>query len=159
MKPGIDPTVDYAFKRLFGVDANRNLLIDTLNAVLQWREGRRLREVELLNPFNDKEFAGDKLSVVDIKARDQAGRQHHVEMQLAVPWAFDKRIVYYWAKFHQQQMQEGDYYQTLCTTVSVWWLNENLFDDRAYIATSACSTDDTASVTTSVPIDRPTPWS
>jgi predicted transposase/invertase (TIGR01784 family) len=128
---GIDPKVDYVFKRLFGVDANRPLLVHLLNAVLQWPAGRRLRELELLNPFNDREYLQDKLTVVDVKARDQGGRQHHVEMQLSVPWGFDKRILYYWAKFHQQQMQEGDFYQTLCPTVSVWWLEQDLFPDAA----------------------------
>lgn len=34
MIPGIDPKVDYAFKRLFGVERNRHLLIDLIDAVL-----------------------------------------------------------------------------------------------------------------------------
>jgi predicted transposase/invertase (TIGR01784 family) len=132
MKPNIDPKVDYVFKRLFGVNANKPLLIHLRNGVLQWPEGRRLREVELLNPFNEKEYAQDKLTIVDVKARDQGGRQFHLEMRLAVPFAFDKRILYYWAKFHQQQMQEGDYFQTLCPTISVWWLNQSLFHTDVY---------------------------
>jgi hypothetical protein len=33
-----------------------------------------ITEVEILNPFNEKEFIGDKLSIVDIKARDAQQR-------------------------------------------------------------------------------------
>ena len=34
MRPGIDPKVDYAFKRTFGVEQNKDVLIDLLHAVL-----------------------------------------------------------------------------------------------------------------------------
>ena len=74
MRPGIDPKVDYAFKRVFGSEDNRDVLIDLLNAVLQLGPGREVFAVELLNPFNDKSYADDKLSIVDVKARDAAGR-------------------------------------------------------------------------------------
>ena len=35
MIPGIDPKVDYAFKKLFAIQANVPLLLDLLNAVLK----------------------------------------------------------------------------------------------------------------------------
>ncbi len=82
MVPGIDPKIDYAFKRLFGSEPNQPLLIDLLNAVLQPPPAQRVAALEILNPFNDKEALDDKLSVVDIKARDQSGRQFNVEMQM-----------------------------------------------------------------------------
>src|SRR5437899_1434994 len=99
MRVDVDPKVDYAFKRLFGVETNAPLLIHLLNAVLQPPPGKLVREINLLNPFNDKEYVADKLSIVDLKARDQGGRQFLVEMQLLVPWVFPKRLLYYWAKF------------------------------------------------------------
>ncbi len=50
--------------------------------MLQPPPGQAVQEVELLNPFNLQETLDDKLSVLDIKARDQAGRQFNVEMQI-----------------------------------------------------------------------------
>ncbi len=35
MKPGIDPRVDYAFKKVFGSEASTPTLLDFLNAVLK----------------------------------------------------------------------------------------------------------------------------
>ena len=51
MVPGIDPKVDYAFKRLFGSPANSSLLISLLNAVLAFPAARQIASVEILNPF------------------------------------------------------------------------------------------------------------
>jgi len=70
---GINPTVDYAFKHLLGRESTRPILIDVLESVLQPAPGRHIRDLELLNPFNPKEALDDKLSILDIKARDQAG--------------------------------------------------------------------------------------
>lgn len=79
---GVDPTVDYAFKHLLGRDPTRPILIDVINSVLDPAPGHRVSAIELLNPFNPKETETDKLSVLDIKARDQSGRQFNVEMQM-----------------------------------------------------------------------------
>jgi predicted transposase/invertase (TIGR01784 family) len=82
---------------------------------------------EITNPFNDKETLDDKLSILDIKARDRSGRQFHVEMQMLADCYFPKRIVYYWSRFHQQQLHEGDDYGTLQPTVSICFVNSQLF--------------------------------
>jgi predicted transposase/invertase (TIGR01784 family) len=123
MVPGIDPKIDYAFKRLFGSEANQHLLIHLLNAVLQPPPAERITALEILNPFNDKEALNDKLSVVDIKARDQRGRQFNIEMQL-LPYAdFPQRVLYYWARLHQQQLHESEEYEQLRPTISVCFVN------------------------------------
>jgi predicted transposase/invertase (TIGR01784 family) len=132
MQSGIDPKVDYAFKRLFGSPANLALLIDLLNAVLALPFGKRVRVVTLRNPFSKKTYAEEKLSVLDVKASDESGRQHHLEMQLVVAWEFAKRFLFYWAQHHAGQLREGDYYQTLCATYSVAFLNGPLFEDDHY---------------------------
>ena len=79
---GIDPKVDYAFKHLLGREATRPILIDVIDKVLNSDPDHQIRDLDLLNPFNPKESFDDKLSILDIKARDQAGRQFNVEMQM-----------------------------------------------------------------------------
>ncbi len=128
---GIDPKVDYAFKHLFGREASRPILIDVLNSVLQPPQGEHIRDLELLNPFNPKEALDDKLSILDIKARDQTGRQFNIEMQMLAFPAYDKRILYYATKLHQQQLHEGEDYVELQPTVSISFLNHVLFPDVA----------------------------
>jgi hypothetical protein len=72
MRVGIDPKNDYAFKRLFGHEYKLPLLFSLLEAVLQPPPGRRLAQLDLLNPFNGKEALDAKVSILDIKA--QPGR-------------------------------------------------------------------------------------
>jgi len=124
---GIDPTVDYAFKHVFGREATRPILIDVLESVLNPVPGHHILDIELLNPFNPKEALDDKLSILDIKARDQTGRQFNIEMQmLAFPY-YEKRILYYACKLHQQQLHEGEDYVELEPTISISFLNHVLF--------------------------------
>jgi predicted transposase/invertase (TIGR01784 family) len=116
---GIDPKVDYAFKHLFGREATRPILIHVLDSVLKPASGQHIRDIELLNPFNPKEALDDKLSILDIKARDQTGRQFNVEMQMLAERYYEQRILYYWAKLYQQQLHEGQDYLELKPTISI----------------------------------------
>jgi predicted transposase/invertase (TIGR01784 family) len=127
----IDPKVDYAFKHLFGRNSTRPLLIDLLNHILNREPGRRIQDLELLNPFNPKESLDDKLSILDIKARDQSGQQINVEMQMLLSAFFKSRIIYYQTKFHQQQLHEGEDYRVLKPTISIVFLNQVLFPEVA----------------------------
>lgn len=128
---GIDPKVDYAFKYLLGRDSTRSLLIDVLNQVLQAPVGHEIQDVELLNPFNLQERLDDKLSILDIKARDQSGRRFNVEMQMLPFPDYDKRLLYYWSKLYQQQLHDSDDYLELRPTISISFLNHVLFPQSA----------------------------
>src|SRR5437879_6166573 len=107
----IDPTVDYAFKHLFGRDQTGPILVDVIDSVLAPAPEHRISDLDLLNPFNPKEALDDKLSILDIKARDRTGRQFNVEMQLLAYRYYEKRILYYWARLHQQQLHENHFDQ------------------------------------------------
>ena len=65
----IDPKIDCVFKALLGAEYNRALLIHFLNAILGPELPAPITAVEILNPYNEREFLDDKLSIVDIKAR------------------------------------------------------------------------------------------
>ncbi len=93
MPLGIKPTVDFAFKRIFGSPENVPLLIGLLNAIL--KPAIPIVHVEILNPFNYREFEDDKLIVLDIRARDSAGRWLNIEMQVSVFTGLLQRLVYY----------------------------------------------------------------
>jgi hypothetical protein len=98
-----------------------------IDAVLQPAPGHRIQAIELLNPFNPKETPDSRLSILDIKARDESGRQFNVEMQmLAFPY-YEKRILYYLCKLHQQQLHEGEDYLELKPSISVSFLDHVLF--------------------------------
>jgi predicted transposase/invertase (TIGR01784 family) len=127
MQLGIDPTVDCVFKRLFGSEGNAVLLVSLLNAVA--RPVKPVSGVEMVLPAAEKGSLEDKSVIADIKARDQGKRQFHLEMQWQVPWFFPKRVLYYWGKFHPQQLHQGESYATLRPTVSVCFTKHALYPE------------------------------
>lgn len=132
MATGIDPKVDYVFKRLSGDEDNALLLVDQLNTVIGFPAGRLVRGVTLLNPFVAKDYAEGKVSVLDVRARNDPGRQFLVEMQLFLHPAFAKRLLYYWASSHGGQLLRGERHELLQPTYTICWLNETLLPDDAY---------------------------
>ncbi len=133
MRHRIDPKVDCVFKALLGAEANRGLLIHFLNAVLGTDLPWPIVAVEILNPYNDKEFLDDKLSVVDIKARDTEGCLYQIELQLLTHRDLTARITYGWSDLYSGQLKEGQDYGKLRPTYAIWLLGEILLtDDPGY---------------------------
>jgi predicted transposase/invertase (TIGR01784 family) len=124
-----DPKVDYAFKRIFGSESNTAPLIHLLNSVTMPPPGAVVRRVRITNPLTEKDFAEQKVSILDVRAVDQANRRYNLEMQRIVPWVFGKRALYYWAALHSEQLLEGDFHQTLGPTISLCFLDGRLFED------------------------------
>ena len=80
--------------------------------------------VEILNPYNDREFLDDKLSIVDAKARDQHGSLHQIEIQLLANRDLLARILYTWADLYSGQLKSGQDYSQLKPTYAIWLLDK-----------------------------------
>ncbi|MFB1490586.1 MULTISPECIES: Rpn family recombination-promoting nuclease/putative transposase [unclassified Thiocapsa] len=127
----IDPKIDCVFKTLFGSDDRRDLLIHLLNALLAEDLEAPVAEVDILNPYNERETLDDKLTIVDVKARDTARRMFQVEIQLLVfPQYLAPSILYAWADLYSQQLHSGQDYDALRPTYAIWILDQTLFVER-----------------------------
>jgi predicted transposase/invertase (TIGR01784 family) len=126
----IDPKVDCVFKTLFGSDDHRDLLIHFLNALLADDLAAPITDVDILNPYNERETLDDKLTVVDVKARDAARRLFQIEIQLLVFANLAPRILYAWADLFSQQLQRGGDYRALQPVYAIWILDGTLFRER-----------------------------
>jgi predicted transposase/invertase (TIGR01784 family) len=104
----IDPKVDYAFKRVYGREENRDVLESILEAVLADTEFGTVTDLEILNPFNERDTIDDKLSVVDVRARQKSGEVFNVEMQLHPFNALPQRLLYYWSGSYAAQLDNGN---------------------------------------------------
>ena len=129
----IDPKIDCVFKALLGSEDNRRLLIHFLNAMLAGELPSPITEVVILDPYNEREFLDDKLSIVDVKARDDQGCLYQIEIQLLSVPDLPARILYTWADLYSQQLHSGQDYGQLRPTYSIWILAQDLLrDDPAY---------------------------
>jgi len=119
----INPRVDFAFKKLFGSEENKDLLISLINAIVSVEE--QVVEVTLKNPYNLADYRVGKMSILDIKARSENNRWFNVEMQISEDYNFDKRAIYYWAKLVTEQLSEGMMFKELKKTISINILDFN----------------------------------
>lgn len=132
MKHAIDPKVDCVFKAILGSTEHLNLSLDFLNALLETELPSPLVELELLNPYNEKEFLSDKLSIVDVKAKDQAGCFYQIEIQLLAYPSLPARMQYAWCDLYSQQLQSGQDYQQLKPTYAIWLVDDTVFPRDDY---------------------------
>ena len=117
----INPRVDLAFKKIFGSIENKDLLISFINSVVSKED--QVVDIELLNPYNPKNFSGDTLSVLDIKAKDTEGNFYNIEVQISNEADYDKRALYYWAKLYTEQLGESKGYKQLRKAIGIHVLN------------------------------------
>ena len=123
----INPRVDFAFKKLFGSEENKDLLISLINSIISEKE--QVVEVELKNPYNLADYQLGKMSILDIKAKSEQGRWFNVEMQISEDYNYDKRAIYYWAKLVTEQLSEGNLYNELQKTISINIMDFNFIPD------------------------------
>ena len=128
MAIGIDPTVDFAFKRVLGNPDYPEVTIHFLNAVLGGRP--RITQVDFTNPFLDKEAADDKLSVLDVLATDEHGRLLDIEMQCRLPAAMPQRLTYYVSTLYTFRLFEGEDYGVLRPAICICVLDDLMFPDE-----------------------------
>ena len=126
----LNPRVDFAFKKLFGSEENKDILISFINSVLDEEED--IKDIILKNPYNEKKFKEDKLSILDIKAIDTKGTRYNIEMQITDQEYYDKRALYYWARLYTGQLKSGVNYDKLEKTIVINILNFNCLDEEDY---------------------------
>jgi predicted transposase/invertase (TIGR01784 family) len=117
----ITPRVDIAFKKIFGVEENKDLLISLINSIVS--EEDQVSEITLLNPYNPKSFRNDKLSILDIKAKGVDGKRFNIEIQISDEADYNKRALYYWAKLYTEQLKESEDYANLSKAIGIHILN------------------------------------
>ena len=102
----VNPFTDFGFKKLFGEEAHKDLLIDFLNALLPPKH--RIRNLE----YTKNEAAGstqlDRKAVFDIACTGENGERFIVELQKAKQNFFKDRSVFYATFPIREQAERGD---------------------------------------------------
>lgn len=130
----VDVKNDIAFRKIFGNEKKKVILISFLNAVLGLEAQGRIKEVTLLNPFQLPRIAGEKSSIIDVKATDGNGATFIVEMQVAEPAGFDKRVLYYTSKDYAGQINIGEEYPKLRPVYFIGILDFKYFSGQQYLS-------------------------
>ncbi|MEA3494702.1 MAG: Rpn family recombination-promoting nuclease/putative transposase [Bacteroidota bacterium] len=103
----INPFTDYGFKRLFGEEPNKDLLLDFLNELLKDQEGK-ITELSYLPNEKLPISVGDRRAIFDIYCTNEKGEQFIVEIQKAEQKFFKDRTIYYSTFPIQEQARNKD---------------------------------------------------
>ncbi|RDD34704.1 Transposase [Wolbachia endosymbiont of Cylisticus convexus] len=126
----LDPKNDISFKRIFGTEKNKDILIHFLNDILGFTGKSTIKDIEFLSTIQDPDIASKKQSIVDVLCRDENGLQVIVEMQVAKTKGFEKRAQYYAAKAYSRQADKGDQYHDLKEIIFIAIADCILFPDK-----------------------------
>ena len=124
----INPFTDYGFKKLFGTEINKDLLIDFLNQVLPERHHIQ----ELSYTPTEQLGAGevDRKAIFDLYCTSPSGERFIVEIQKAKQNYFKDRSVYYSTFPIQEQAKKGDWDYQLAAVYTIGILDFVFDDDR-----------------------------
>jgi predicted transposase/invertase (TIGR01784 family) len=93
MTQRINPFVDEAFKRIFGQEPTKDLLIDFLNSLLEGE--RKITDVRFLDKEQVRENAESRTLIYDVYCETDTGERIIVEMQNNFSVNYKKRSIYY----------------------------------------------------------------
>ena len=114
----INPKVDYAFKKIFGSQQSKDILISFLNAIIYNGE-KTIKDLTIVNPFNPGKIISLKETYLDVKAVLVDGSIVIIEMQMARMTAFNKRVAYNLSKAYANQLDKGENYPLLNPAIAL----------------------------------------
>lgn len=125
----LDVKTDLAFKKVFGSEGSKPVLMSFLNAILYHNKTQQIDDLEIVDPYTIPMLQGMKDTYVDVKARLNDGTQVIIEMQVLNHQGFEKRVLYNAAKNYSVQLQKGDDYTLLNPVIALSIVDFRMFED------------------------------
>jgi len=130
----VNPKNDIAFKKIFGNEKKKEILISFLNAVLDLKGAFEIQTIEILNPYQIPHLMDLKESSLDVRATDKRGVTFIVEMQMESKSFLRKRFSFYVAKAYSSQIEKAVDYPKLKPVIFIGVFNFNEFDNEHYLS-------------------------
>ena len=146
----LDVKIDYAFKKVFGSEDSKDILISFLNALIYEKKPTKIKDLTIVDPYNVPHLKGVKESYVDVKAILNNDTKVIIEMQVLHHQAFvlglsparlslcsdDKRVLYNLAKNYSMQLNEAEDYHLLNPVISLNIVDFIMFNDTNKVITN-----------------------
>jgi predicted transposase/invertase (TIGR01784 family) len=123
---------DFGFKKIFGEEFNKDLLLDFLNELLKDREGKILDLTYLKNEHLSSSEA-DRKAIFDLYCENEKGEKFIVELQKTKQNFFKDRSVYYTTFPIQEQAKRGDWNYELKNVYTIGILDFTFEEDEKNI--------------------------
>ena len=125
----INPFTDFGFKKLFGTEPNKDLLINFLNEVIL-PPNQRVADLSYRSTVHMGQTELDRKAIFDLYCISSDGERFIVEMQKAKQNYFKDRSVFYATFPIQEQAQTGDWNYQLAAVYTVGILDFVFSDDE-----------------------------
>ena len=125
----IDPFTDFGFKKLFGEECNKDLLLDFLNELLQKKEGK-IVSLSYLKSEHLGRSEEDRKAIFDLHCENEKGEKFIVEMQKTKQNFFKDRALYYSTFPIVEQAISGDWNYELKAVYTVAILDFVFEEDK-----------------------------
>jgi len=125
----INPFTDYGFKKLFGEEPNKDLLLDFLNVLLQEEQG----EIKALTYLKNEHLGTgelDRKAIFDLYCENEKGEKFIVELQKTKQNFFKDRTVYYSTFPIREQAKRADWNYELKAVYTVAILDFVFDEDK-----------------------------
>ena len=126
----INPLTDFGFKRIFGTEPNKALLIDFLNVVLP--KEHTVSDLSYRNSENVGNSTLDRKAIFDLYCQSESGERFIVEIQKAKQNFFKDRSVYYSTFPIQEQALKGNFWNYHLSPVYTVGILDFVFDDHKH---------------------------
>lgn len=124
----LDVKTDFAFKKVFGSEQSKDVLIDFLNAVIDFGE-EKITSLTIVDPYQIPLLKGMKESYVDVKAILSNQAKIIIEMQVLNVEGFEKRVLYNAAKLYSTQLKKAQNYATLEPIIALTITDFEMFEE------------------------------
>ena len=121
---------DFGFKRIFGSDINKDLLIDFLNSLFNGEQV--VKNVTYLNSEHVGDVYAERKAICDVYCENEHGEKFIVEMQNAYQTYFKDRSLYYATFPIREQAPKGDNWNFKLQHVYVVALLNNDMNEEAF---------------------------
>ena len=129
---------DFGFKRIFGTDLNKDLLINFLNSLFNGEEV--IKDVKYLNSENVGDVFTERKAIFDVYCENEQGEKFIVEMQNAYQTFFKDRSIFYSTFPIREQAPKGSDWNFCLKKVYVVALLNFKMSDEAFDASDTIHT-------------------
>lgn len=113
---------DYAFKKIFGTEENKDILIEFLSLATEI-EKTDFEDIKIENTELSPQFYQDKAGRLDIKVILKDKKKIDIEMQNIYFNYYPKRSILYWCELFMENFKRGDAYSSLNKCIAINILN------------------------------------
>lgn len=126
----LDVKTDYAFKKVFGSIESKDILISFLNALIYDKSEIKIKDLDIVDPYNIPMIKGVKDTFVDVKAVLDNDTTVIIEMQVLNHKGFEKRVLYNAAKNYSIQLNKNEDYHLLNPVIALSIVDFTMFEEN-----------------------------